>query len=415
MVMVHLFYNAGYSCGIAHCNFQLRGEDSESDEAFVRMLGSEFEMPVFVERFDTERIAKDKGISLQMAARKLRYDWFDSLLNRQDFDAIATAHNLNDSIETYLINMTRGTGIRGLSGIPVANKKVIRPLLFASKKEILAFSKENHISYREDASNSSKKYHRNRIRHDVIPALEEINPNFLYTMQENMDRNREAAQIFEQKVEETRQNIFRQIDNRFEIKISEILELNPLSTWLFELFSKFGFTRLQCADLEKFLYSSSGKQFISTSHSLYKDREKLFLSKLETTTFERYYLDKPGSMAHLPFPMDLEELSHDELDKIPADPNIAYLDFDKIQFPLTIRHWLYGDYFVPLGMDQLKKVSDFFIDLKVPVPLKNQAWILASGKNIVWIMGMRIDDRYKISPETKRILKLRIYDGDSSL
>ncbi|HDR68439.1 MAG TPA: tRNA lysidine(34) synthetase TilS [Bacteroidaceae bacterium] len=414
IVMTHLFSEAGFRCAVAHCNFQLRREESEADEAFVRKVSSEYDMPVLVESFNTEDFAKDEGISVQMAARKLRYDWFDKLLSDDRYDLVATAHNLNDSVETYLINMTRGTGIRGLTGIPPSNNKVIRPLLFATRKEILEFSYNHQIRYRDDSSNASRKYLRNRIRHDVIPVLEEINPNFLNTMQENMDRNKEASQIFLSKIEETRKCLFRNIQNRYEINIADIKLLTPLSTWLYELFSPFGFTRLQCTDLEKLLVSSSGKQFISTTYTIYKDRDKLLLIPLKKERFERYYLDKAGPVASLPFPMDIEVLRKDELGEIPADSNIACLDYEKIQFPLTIRHWLHGDYFVPLGMDQLKKVSDFFIDLKIPMPLKKQIWILASGKMIVWIVGLRIDDRFKISENTIQVLKINIYDWDSS-
>ena len=215
VVMTHLFCMAEYSCAIAHCNFQLRGEESEADEAFVRNLAAIYEIPVYVERFDTEDVVKNEGISIQMAARKLRYTWFDKLLKEKEFDRVATAHNLNDSVETCLINMTRGTGIRGLSGIPPKSGKIIRPLLFATRHEILSYCNEEHIAYREDASNASKKYHRNRIRHDVIPALEEINPGFLHTMQENMNRNKEATEIYRQKVEETRQELFQKQTNRY--------------------------------------------------------------------------------------------------------------------------------------------------------------------------------------------------------
>ncbi|MBN1131427.1 MAG: tRNA lysidine(34) synthetase TilS [Bacteroidales bacterium] len=413
-VMAHLFFSAGYHCAVAHCNFHLRGEESDSDEAFTRALAAQYDMPVFTGQFETADFARDEGISVQMAARKLRYDWFDELLNNGEYNLVATAHNLNDSVETFLINMTRGSGIRGLAGIPPVNNKIIRPLLFASRKEIYEYSREHQIRFREDSSNASRKYHRNRIRHDVVPVLEDINPNFLNTLRENMERYKEAVQIFQQKVDETRASILHPMEGGFEIAVSDILQLTPISSWLFELFSPFGFTRLQCADIHKLLTSSPGRQFISTTHILYKDRGKLLLIPAEKQTFERYYLDKPGSRASLPFPMDIELLKRSELKEIPEEPHTACLDFDKIQFPLTIRHWLHGDYFIPLGMDQLKKVSDFFIDLKIPMPQKKQIWILASGKQIVWIMGLRIDNRFRISADTRQVLKLNIYDQDSS-
>jgi tRNA(Ile)-lysidine synthase len=247
-------------------------------------------------------------------------------------------------------------------------------------------------------------------------VLEEINPNFLFSMDENMERNRQTALIFQEKIDETRELIMKKTGaDNYEIRIEAIRELNPLSTWLYELFAPFGFTRLQCADLEKLIESPSGKQFISTSHILYKDREKLFLTPVKIDSFERFYLDRPGSVSSLPFPMDAEIMEKEDLDSIPTDPSLAYLDMDLIQFPLTIRHWLHGDYFMPLGMSEMKKVSNYFIDMKVPMPEKNRIWILASGKKIVWIMGMRIDERFKISDQTKKVLKLKIYlEGSSS-
>jgi len=409
VVMAHLFADTDFDCAIAHCNFQLRGEDSDSDEAFVRSLAARLEMPVYVERFDVDREMKDRGISLQMAARDLRYDWFSSLARRQEFDTTATAHNLNDSVETFFLNLARGTGIRGLTGIPERNSQVIRPMLFASRKEIESYARSQRIAYREDASNRETKYQRNKIRHDVIPTLEQINPAFINTMASNMERMTELKELVEQSVDRVRKELFQSLAGEIRIQTHSLMKLEPLGTWLYELFAPFGFTRLQCREIGNLPGSESGKRFLSTSHQLFKDRDQLILVESRADSFERYYLETPDRPSSLPFSMDMEVLQREDLDHFPGDPMTACLDFDEVQFPMTIRRWLHGDYFYPLGMDQMKKLSDFFVDQKVPVPVKERTWILANGKKIVWIMGQRIDNRYRITDKTRRVLLLRLH------
>ncbi len=410
VVMTDLFYKAGYNCSILHCNFNLRGEESDGDEAFVRSVSASYDMPVFVKNFQTEDYATKEGISIQMAARKLRYDWFDETSRIHGIDLIATAHNMNDSIETVLINLSRGTGIKGLVGIPIRNGKFIRPLLNIPRKEIVEYAKEKNLKFREDSSNASKKYHRNKIRHDVIPVLEEVNPSFINTMYENIARISEAYEIFQDTIETKRKILFVKKSTHYQVSVAELKQLSPLSTWLFELFSVYNFSRDQCKNIELILDSDSGKQFISTSHMLYKDRDNLLLMEVEEESFERFYIDSHGSRASLPFPMDIDLVNIQNIGDFPDSQQIAFLDFDKLNFPLTVRKWQHGDYFFPLGMEQMKKVSDFFIDEKIPVPIKKQTWILASGKNIVWIMGFRIDDRYKITDQTTQVLKLHLYE-----
>ncbi|MCK5136086.1 MAG: tRNA lysidine(34) synthetase TilS [Bacteroidales bacterium] len=407
VVMAHLFFEADYTSAIAHCNFQLRGEDSESDEVFVRSLAAKLEMPVYVKRFNVEEVVREKGISVQMAARELRYSWFEELLQQHSYDAVATAHNKNDSVETFLLNLSRGTGIRGLSGIPPRNRNIIRPLLFASRQDIIAYTNGNQLAFREDSSNRETKYRRNKIRHDVIPIMEQVNPGFVETMAQNMSRLSESHAIFIQSVDLTRKELFERGTDRIRIEIAKLKSLSPIRTWLYELFSPFGFTTSQCEGIEKIMDAEPGRQSISTTHQLYKDRDQLILVESIRKTFDRYYLDNPENLSSLPFPMDVEELDRSELNEIPDDQQIACLDHAKIQFPLTIRHWLHGDYFYPLGMNQMKKLSDFFVDEKISVPEKERTWILASGNKIIWIMGHRIDNRFKITEKTSRILLLR--------
>lgn len=408
VVMCDLFYHSGYSCTILHCNFKLRGNESDGDETFVRSLADKYNYPIYVKHFETEEYAEENGISIQMAARDLRYNWFNEISDEHNIDIIATAHNMNDNTETFLINLSRGTGIQGLTGIPVKNGKYIRPLLFASRPDIIAYA-ESKLQHREDSSNATTKYHRNKIRHQIIPILEELNPTFIQTMHDNMLRLSESNDIYKKHIQKTKNELFIHDDKCINIDLEALKELSPRSTWMHELFSTYGFSSDQCRNIEKFLDAKTGKQFISTSHRLYKDRGKLLLYKAQENSFERYYIDSAKSAASLPIPMDIEEISRDEIEGYSSSTNIAYLDFNKLSFPLIIRKWQHGDYFYPLGMEQMKKISDFFIDNKVPVPEKNRTWILTSGKHIVWIMGYRIDNRYKISDDTRKVLKIRIY------
>lgn len=409
VVMAHLFHSAGYDCTMAHCNFQLRGEDSEADEAFVRELAGFLEMPLFVQRFDVGKLVRSKGISVQMAARELRYEWFAEILRKESLDLVATAHNKNDSVETFFLNLSRGSGIRGLKGIAPKREHIIRPMLFVTRQDIEDYREKTGIKYREDASNLETKYLRNKIRHDVIPVMEQINPGFVDSMSRSMNQLEEIYQICLDSIERTRLLLFKEQSGRITIDIKELAELHPLKTWLFELFSPYGFSRLQCEGIEKIMEAGPGRRSISSTHQLYKDREKLILVPSPEDSFDRYYLDGPEKHSALPFPLDIAVLEREQLGEIPGDPLIACLDLDQVQFPLTIRHWMHGDYFYPLGMDQIKKLSDYFVDNKIPVPVKDSTWIMASGKKIVWILGHRIDHRFRITDKTRRVLFLRLH------
>jgi len=353
-----------------------------------------------------EAAMNEHGISLQMAARDLRYQWFEELLKKHSMNRVATAHNKNDAVETFFLNLSRGSGIRGLKGIAPRRGKIIRPILFASRSRIESYQQARGIEFREDSSNLETKYQRNKIRHDVLPVMEQINPGFLEIMYGNMERLEEVYEIYNHYIEQVRMEIFDEKQGRTVIDTGRLKTLTPLATWLYELFSPYGFTRSQCEGIRKIMDSDSGRQSVSTTHRLFKDRDSMILVPAESESFERYYLDDPGKQSFLPFPMDMEVLERSELEAIPDDPLVACLDLDTIQFPLIIRRWMHGDYFYPLGMEQLKKLSDFFVDNKVPVPEKERIWIMASGNKIVWVMGYRIDNRFRITPDTTRVLRL---------
>jgi len=407
VVMLNLFILSGYSCAIAHCNFKLREEDSDLDETFVQELAEKNNIPFYSVSFNTEEYAENNRISIQMAARELRYDWFEDLRNKLHYDYIATAHNKNDVVETFFINLSRGTGIRGLSGISAKSGRIIRPLLFLEREDIEKYAKSNNLSWREDISNSQTKYARNKIRHFIIPAFRELNQGFVDTMWNNISRLREIEEIYLNSLERTKKEIVVKGKEFAWISINEIKKFDPIFTWLFELLVDFDFSAPVVKDISKNLDSPPGRQFFSPTHRLVKDRDKLIIHPLKEITAKRFYIEDPSQDITEPVQLELSILTDFDRSGIPDDPYIAWLDLDTLEFPLMIRRWETGDYFMPLGMNNMKKLSDFFINNKVSLPEKENTWLLVSGNKIAWIIGKRIDNRFKISPETSRVLEIR--------
>ncbi|MFC2152824.1 tRNA lysidine(34) synthetase TilS, partial [Bacteroidota bacterium] len=406
--MFHLFNQLEIPIGIAHCNFQLRDDESEQDEHFVSNLANEYDLPFFSKRFDTEEIAKKEGISIQMAARDLRYDWFEEIRNKFDYDYIAIAHNRDDVIETFLINLTRGSGIKGLTGIKSKSGKIIRPLLFASRNEIVEYIDKNDLSFREDSSNSSVKYSRNLIRNEIIPLFEKINPKFRETITENISRLKEVKKIYVDNVEKTRQLIMHEENKRILINLEQLKQLDPLSSFLYEFLKPFGFSNLQVSDIIESLDGIPGKQFFSLTHRLIKDRIDLIIEEISAVDKKFYYIDTDTETIHSPLSLNFSKIEINNDFKIDKNNSLGFFDLDKIQFPLILRKWKKGDYFMPLGMSNLKKLSDFFIDSKLSLSDKENTWILESSNKIIWIVGLRIDERYKINENTRNILRIEI-------
>jgi len=408
VVMLDLFIRAGYSCAIAHCNFKLRGEESDQDEIFVRELAEKNHIPFYTTSFRTEEYAENNRISIQMAARELRYDWFEDLREKLHYDYVATAHNKNDVVETFFINLARGTGIRGLSGIPPKSGTVVRPLLFLEREDIEEYAKADNLSWREDSSNSQTKYSRNKIRHFIIPGFLELNPGFVDTMWDNINRLREIEGIYLNSLERMKKEIVIKGKEFAWIPINEINKLEPLFTWLYELLIDFDFSAHVVRDIARNLDTGSGKQFFSPTHRLVKDRDKLIIHPLKNTISKRFYIDDPAQDLSDPLQLELSIITEFDKSEIPKDPHIAWFDLDQLEFPLMIRKWEAGDYFMPLGMNNMKKLSDFFIDNKFSLPEKENTWLLVSGTKISWVIGKRIDNRYKVSPETTRILQIQL-------
>jgi tRNA(Ile)-lysidine synthase len=405
-VMAELFFRAGFNFGMAHCNFQLRADESLRDEQFVREMALQYNVPCFVHCFDTSSFARQNKLSVQMAARELRYTWFEELMSREGYDCLATAHHQDDQIETFLINLSRGTGIAGLHGILPRQGRIIRPMLFATRAELEQYAKEQGIDFVEDSSNTSLKYARNRIRHKIIPQFEKLNPSFRKEMRETIRRVREAESIYLSVVEKEKKRLLIPDKVGYKVPVSELKKLSPGKTWLFELLSNFGFTTSVIEDIYLSLDEQPGKIFFSPTHRAIKDRQYILIEPIDLSDQPAYFQVYPEPAGFLPV-----ELSFNFIVGrgrfITQDLNTARVDFDRLRLPLTIRKWRKGDYFYPLGMKNKKKVSDLFTDLKFSIPQKEQTWLLCSGEEIVWVIGVRLDDRFKIVQETERILEIR--------
>jgi tRNA(Ile)-lysidine synthase len=409
VVLSHLMCRANYKISLAHCNFHLRDEESNRDEAFVRSWAKENNIPLFVKEFDTYQYMKENKLSLEMAARDLRYNWFNSLLESEGFTCLCTAHHLDDSIETFFINLLRGTGIAGLHGIKVKNDKIVRPLLFATREEILSYAKQNNISYVEDSTNSETKFTRNKIRHNLFPVLREINPNFEFALKKDIEYLNDTEFIFRREIEKTKKEIIETEQEVIKINISKLKQLNPMKIYLYEILSEYGFNETNINDILSCLDEISGKQFFSKTHRLVKDRHYIFIDVIKNNTTNDFFLidNCQSSLIH-PLKMQIELLRDLKFINISKDKNIAMLDADLLKFPLILRKWRQGDSFVPFGMKKEKKLSDYFTSNKYSLLDKENQWILCSEEKIVWLIAERIDDRFRISNKTKNILKIEV-------
>lgn len=413
VLMAHLFKAAGYGFGIAHCNFNLRGEESMRDEHFVKMLASTLDVPVYIRHFDTKAYAHEHQVSTQMAARALRYDWFEQLRAEEGYQLTALAQHQDDAMETVLLNLTRGTGISGLHGILPKRGKLIRPLLFLSRSEIEKLVDTLQIDFVEDSSNLSTNYVRNKIRLKVIPLLREINPALSITFQENIQRFSDTEQVLQQVVASHRERLFRNIAGHLHLSVSELKLLHPMRLLLFELLKPYGFQEGVIADLSDALAADHprvGASFFSRSHQLTIDREDVILTTwsdgaglgghqlLHVTDSAMNFRGQELRVSH--------HLVSDFIGGVRFDGNKdkAYVDTDKLIFPLVVRSWQEGDRFRPLGMRGFKNLSDLFIDEKVPLALKPEVPVVLNGNgDVIWVAGLRQDDRYRLLENTKKV------------
>jgi len=402
VLMLHLFKAIGVEIGVAHCNFNLRGEEAQRDEHFVKMLANSLDVPVHITHFDTKKYAAENKISTQMAARDLRYHWFEQIRREHKYDFIALAQHQNDAVETVLINLVRGTGISGLHGILPKRGKLIRPLLFLTRNEVEVAVGENNIGFVEDSSNLSTNYTRNKLRLQVIPHLKEINPNLEKTFEENITRFAEIERFLAVQVQKLADNLLDKRADGIYISLLDIAALRPQKLLLYELLKPFGFVEKVVDGILQRLASPSGTHFFSASHQAIINRNDLIIAPQNTADHLNQFIHP--STTNICFGDDEIALTFSDELKFEAAANKAFVNADKLIFPLVLRNWQNGDKFIPLGMRHLKKVSDFFIDAKVPVHLKHTTPILVNGNGqIIWIAGMRQDNRYKLTATTEKV------------
>ncbi len=403
VVLTHLCHNLKLNVSLAHCNFNLRGEESNADEDFVVELGKQLDVEVFIQNFDTKAYSESHKTSIQMAARELRYHWFAELAEQLDYDFILTAHHADDNFETFIINFTRGTGLNGLTGIPEVNENIVRPLLQFSREDIETYAKSNNLKWREDSSNSSRKYLRNKLRHEIVPILKEINPQLLNSFKSTLENLNDTADIVEESLNAVAKRAIVSIDETgITYKISEFKKVNNPKAYLFEMFKDFGF--MEWNDVVRLLDAETGKYVTSQTHKLVKHREYLILSELQVVSDnEIISINSNSKTVEASFGI----LRFDEADTLKDNSDaIIFVDADKLTYPLELRIWKTGDYFHPLGMNGKKKVSKFLKDEKLTPIEKQNTWVLVSNDDILWVVGKRADDRFKVTNYTKTILKI---------
>lgn len=403
VTLVHLCVALDFNFAIAHCNFKLRGSDSDADEALVRHLGEAYGKKTFVKPLDTEKAVQHMGGSVQMVARTLRYDWFHQLTKEEGFDFVLTAHHADDNLETFLINLSRSTGLSGLTGIPEQNGKIVRPLLPFSKEEIHYYAKKNKLKWREDASNLETKYLRNKIRHEVVPKLKELHPNFLQNFENTLNRLSASEEILNRYKKVLQAELFENEGEVIQISLKKLKKHKPDQHLLYLLFSEFGFT--QWKDILHLIDAESGKELQSRTHRLLKDRDFFLLTrKKEETGANSFLIEEAAIQLNSPLQLRFEETKNVKN----SDKDVIFIDKDKLKYPLTLRKWQKGDWFIPYGMQGKKKVSKFLKDEKIDNFSKESVWLLCSNKEVVWVVGMRADDRFKVLKNTKKILRVKI-------
>lgn len=406
MVMLELFRQCFPSShfGVAHCNFRLRGSESDGDEALVRNYCKQHDIPILVETFDTQAEAQAYNESIQMAARRLRYDWFETLCRTAGYTKVAIAHQGDDSVETFFINLMRGTGLRGLTGIRVSRQRIIRPLLFATRDEITAYAAQEGVPFRNDSTNESVKYLRNRLRHEIIPQFSSSSNDFLATMEGNLTRLQEAQHFIDRQIGEIREKaLVAETEERIILDL-ECLSAETLSFELHELLYPFGFPAEVLEDMARVITEAgtvSGKQFPAPAWTATLDRDRILLCRNQTPNFRDESLAANDPRVEWLTPEQLPA-------SLETPPHIAYFGADALQFPLHLRRWKEGDWFIPLGMSGQKKVSDYLIDVKIPLVDKQRQGVLLSGDTLVWLVGQRIDDRYKVTSQARKIVKITL-------
>ncbi|MBI3520265.1 MAG: tRNA lysidine(34) synthetase TilS [Bacteroidetes bacterium] len=406
VVLTDLLYKAGYQFELAHCNFQLRENEADKDTEFCKNYADAIHSTIHIAYFNTKEYAEQHKLSIQMAARALRYNWFNELVEKHGFTYVLTAHHANDNVETLFVNLVRGTGIKGLQGIPEKQNHVIRPLLFATKENIRDYATKNNIAYREDSSNQEVKYKRNFIRHQIIPELKKLNPALEETFTTSIQFFKQSSEIVTQFANLKFKEICKEENNQLCIEINLLLQEPQKETLLFEWLHSKEFKTSQIQQLTEALLIEDrvGKQFSSASYQLVIDRKYIIVKAInKEQDVKEFVITSVSDIAHLPITLRMEETSDRAFSQNKNNITIAYSDN---LFPLTLRKWKQGDKFKPFGMNGFKKLSDFFKDQKLSLFEKECVWILENKEHIIWVIGYRMDDRCKVNKETKKVIKI---------
>src|SRR5687767_11371468 len=415
VVLCELSHQAGLDFGIAHCNFQLRGNDSDRDENFVKELAAKYNTPFYVARFDTKKEAKQRKLSTQETARELRYKWFEETRKTEGYNYILTAHHADDNVETVLMHFFRGTGIRGIGGIEPKNNYIIRPLLFARRVELEEILEENKLSFVSDFTNLREEYSRNYFRVKLIPLLEKIYPEVNENILDNIGRFREVELLYKQAIEQHKKKLLEPQGNEIHIPVLKLKKSEPLHTIVYEIIKDYGFTSQQVNEVINLLDSESGKYICSSTHRIIKNRKSIIIAPLQAEQADHIIIEEGEknvqfSMFNVQFStLPISNFNTGQKESFGKSSNlIALLDADEIHYPLMLRKWKQGDYFYPLGMKKKKKLARFFIDQKLSKTEKEKIWVIEMDRKIIWVLGQRIDDRFKITDKTKTVLQLAI-------
>jgi tRNA(Ile)-lysidine synthase len=415
MVMCELFSKAKFNFAVAHCNFGLRGEESDADEIFVKKLCVKYKVPFYNTTFQTELYATENNISIQMAARILRYSWFETIIHKHNFDYLATAHHQNDSVETVLLNLAKGTGIAGLHGIKAKRNNIIRPLLFANKDEIFEYVVDNQLIWREDSSNESIKYQRNYIRQEIVPKFKEINQNFEEAIGRTIQKLSAIEDYFNHEYQIFKKEHLIDKEGVYYISIENILTKSHLKAFYFELLGELNFGFTQTQEIFGALKAEAGKTFISATHILVKDRKDLVVTTKNvlvdfgTLDIDLETIDKLElALGTTKLLFTTKEITTEN--PLKTNKNTASIDFETLKSPLKIRKWKEGDWFCPLGMNKKKNISDFLNAEKVPLNIKKEVLVITSNGSIVWVVGYRIDNRFKMTDKTTKMLFIKKTD-----
>ena len=407
VAMTSILMNLGYQIEAAHCNFQLRGDQSEADEAFVRKICKNWGIPLSVKRFNTQAYAAEHAISIQMAARELRYEWFEQVRKANGLNYIAIAHNQDDALETFFLNLSRGAGLKGLTGIAPKQGKIVRPLLNTWRQDLSSYLTLHKIPFREDLSNAETKYKRNLIRHELMPLMDKLNPAFRETLKDTLQRLSEASWFYEKGIASTFDEIATYKNDTLQIQTGALVGQPAAATVLHELLTPLGFTRSQQQNMLASLTGQSGKKFQSATHTLVKDRKHLIVAPKMEHADECLELDLYNGTIENPVALKWEVIEAKNF-VIPRNKAVACLDTAKLAGKLHLCPWQAGERFIPLGMEQFKKISDFLIDEKISRLQKERVYVLKSAGEICWVVGQRIDERFKVTSETKEVLVIEL-------